>query len=240
MRPVLLLSLLLWLFNSPPHTGSRQAFYTDKSNVSVGKHSNDQPKLMERFADSLHIGRKGKAKVEINKYRLADSTYVTVKFFIRKGSAWSLRNDLSYPCDAPGGLETQLSDFNNDRLNDLTFVSAASAKGANEVRRLFIYNDKRQQLIPIINSQDYPNMLYNKQLNCIDAYLVYGGSSTVFARLQGNRLSTFARVDNMDNYSKVYVISPSGRERLIRKDKLNDPDDANIRYVNYKPLQANE
>ncbi len=240
MRSVLLLSLLLWLFNNPSHTGSRQAFDTDNSKVSVGRHYNHEPELIEQFADSLHIGPKGKAKVEVSKYRLADSNYVTVKFFIRKGSAWSLRNGLSYPCDAPGGLETQISDFNNDRLNDLTFISAAPARGANEVRRLFIYNDQRQQLIPIINSQDYPNMLYNKQLNCIDAYLVYGGSSTVFARLQGNRLSTFARVDNMDNYRKVYVIIPSGREKLIRKDKLHDPDDANIRYVNYKPLQAYE
>jgi len=32
----------------------------------------------------------------------------------------------------------------------------------------------------MVNAEEYPNMLYNKELDCIDAFLIHGGTSTVF------------------------------------------------------------
>ncbi len=54
---------------------------------------------------------------------------------------------------------SQLEDFNNDGIKDMTYVSAVAARGANEVRRLFIYDKKRDELVYIKNSEDYPNPL---------------------------------------------------------------------------------
>ena len=69
------------------------------------------------------------------------------------------------------GFEPNISDFNNDNFKDITFISGSAARGANEVRRLFIYDNQNRELISIVNSQNYPNMQYNKELNCIDAFI---------------------------------------------------------------------
>ena len=193
--------------------------------------------IIETFVDSLNIGEKGKYKIELIKHRVLDDTYVIVKFYTKAPTpnGWHIRNTYMYECDALMGLNPNIADYNNDNFNDITFISAEAARSANEVRRLFVYDDDKQKLISIVNSQDYPNMLYNKKLNCIDAFLVHGGSSTVFAKIEGDSLKEFASVHN-DNYRTVYEIDESGKETMIRKDKIN-PENVYIRYSNYKPLE---
>jgi hypothetical protein len=132
-------------------------------------------------------------------------------------------------------LNPNITDFNNDNFKDITFISTQAARSANEVRRLFIYDDYKRELTSIANSEDYPNMIYNKELNCIDAFLIHGGSSTVFAKIKGDSLIEFASVHN-DSHRTVYEIDEFGNEKLLRKDRI-DPEDIYIRYSNYKPLK---
>ena len=84
------------------------------------------------------------------------------------------------------------------------------------------------------NSENYPNMLYNKELNCIDAFLVYGGSSTVFLRISGDSLKEFASVEAMDGLT-VKEIDRNGKEKIIFQDTTNKA--AYIRFKTYKPLK---
>ena len=84
------------------------------------------------------------------------------------------------------------------------------------------------------NSENYPNMLYNKELNCIDAFLVYGGSSTVFLRISGDSLKEFASVEAMDGVT-VKEIDRNGKEKIIFQDTKNKA--AYIRFKTYKPLK---
>ncbi|MBL7704216.1 MAG: hypothetical protein JNM21_01600 [Taibaiella sp.] len=136
-------------------------------------------------------------------------------------------------------LKPHIADFNNDSFMDITFISATAARGSNEVRRLFIYDAEEKKLVSIVNSENYPNMRYNKELDCIDAFLVYGGTSTVFTRIEGDSLKEFASVHN-DQYRTVYEIDKSGKERQLSKDSITDPGEIYIRYINYKPLKAYE
>jgi hypothetical protein len=53
-----------------------------------------------------------------------------------------------------------LADFNNDGFKDVTYMSAEAARGANEIRRLFMYNREKDQLVYIKNSDQYPNLEY--------------------------------------------------------------------------------
>lgn len=206
--------------------------------VSIADTTNTNTEIIETFVDSLNIGEKGKNKVELIKHRVFDDTYVIVKFY-RKATVpnrWYNANTYIVQCNAMQGLVPNITDFNNDNFNDITFISAQAARGANEVRRLFVYDDYKRALISIVNSEDYPNMLYNKELNCIDAFLFHGGTSTVFARIKGDSLKEFASVHN-DSHRTVYEVDKFGKDKLLRRDKIN-PEDVYIRYMNYKPLKA--
>ena len=132
------------------------------------------------------------------------------------------------------GFEPNISDFNNDNFNDITIISGTAARGANEIRRLFIYDNQKQELISIVNSPDYPNMLYNKELDCIDAFLVYGGCSTVFLNIDGDSLKRFASVELFDGLT-VSTYDRKGKEKIIMTDKTNKA--GYIRYKNFRPLK---
>lgn len=223
---------------------ARQGDNSDKPHASIDTvpakpvlpHAeNSSTAIVETFTDSLHIGEKGRSKVELIKHRVLDDIYVIVKFYTRGADDWLLQNTYLYECDAMMGLYPTVADFNNDGFNDLTFISATAARGANEIERLFVYDDSEMSLISIVNSQEFPNMHYNKELDCIDAFLVYGGSSTVFARIQGDSLKEFARVDN-DEFRTVVEIDQNGNEKLLRRDPIKSGD-VYTRYLNYNPLK---
>src|SRR5262249_54416878 len=150
--------------------------------IGILKNVSDTAKLEEFFVDSLHIGQKQFNKVEISRFSTPDSFFVVIKFYSRINKTWQLKQTFEFQKDMEIGCDPKLSDFNNDGHNDLTYVSDVAARGANEVRRLFIYDKTNDKLIYMKNSEDYPNMLYNKTLNCIDAFLIYGGCSTVFLK----------------------------------------------------------
>jgi hypothetical protein len=196
--------------------------------------------IIETFVDSVNIGEKGKCKIELIKHRVYDDIYVIIKFFIKGRNTikdpetWMIQNNYSYETDALMGFEPIISDFNNDDFNDITFISGTAARGANEVRRLFIYNNPKQELLSIVNSEEYPNMLYNNELDCIDAFLVYGGCSTVFLNIDGDSLKKFARVE-LDDGLTVSTYDRNGKEKIIRTDKTNKA--GYIRFRNFKPLK---
>lgn len=189
--------------------------------------------IEEFFSDSLTIGRKGKNKIEISKIRNEDACEVILSFYSREDKNWLLKNRFQFAKDAITGIDPEISDFNNDGYNDITYVSNAAARGANEVRMLFIYDPAKDVLIPIQNSEEYPNLAYNKELNCIDAFLVHGGTSTVFLVLEGNQLKEIASVHN-DSHRTVYKTDKDGNSILISRDSLN-PEDIYMRYKNFDP-----
>lgn len=214
----------------------------NKGNIAVDEQngSTSTTEILETYVDSLNIGRKGKCKIELIKHRVYDDIYVIIKFFIKGRNTtkdpetWMTQNSYCYETTAIMSFEPNLSDFNNDNFNDFTFVSGTAARGANEVRRLFIYDDKKQELISMVNSQDYPNMLYNKELQCVDAFLVYGGSSTVFLRIKGDSLKEFASVEAFEGIT-VREFDKNGKEKIIYQDTANKA--SYIRYRTYKPLK---
>lgn len=207
----------------------------DTQNTDTGKTA-----IIETFVDSLNIGEKGKCKVELIKHRVYDDNFVIVKFYIKgryttkDPETWMNTNTYCYETNAMMGFEPKISDFNNDNFNDITFISGTAARGANEVRRLFIYDNQEQKLISIVNSQDYPNMLYNKELDCIDAFLVYGGCSTVFLNIKGDSLKEFASIDLSEGLT-VSTYDKNGKEKIIKRDKKYEP--GYTRFKNFNPLK---
>lgn len=79
---------------------------------------------------------------------------------------------------------------------------------------------------------------YNKKLNCIDAFMVFGGSQTVFMKIRSDTLWAFAKV-NLTDRIIITEIDAHGKETELRNDNY-DTEDSYVRFSNYKPLTKNE
>lgn len=224
----ILIGLILFLFIS---CGQRQ-----DTNIVEEKTPNEF--LIEHFVDSINIGIKNNNKIELYHYKtIEDSSYVIIKFYSKQNQKWILKNKYEFEKDVFTAIDTKLNDFNNDSLNDVTYLSNVAARGGNEVRRLFIYDNENDQLKFIKNSENYPNMLYNKELNCIDSWIIYGGCSTVFLEIKGDSLREFASV-NIFNGLSVVSFDEFGNESYI----LEDPNYLGVyeRFINYNPIELYE
>ncbi len=205
-------------------------------------HDESQPVLMEYYADSTSIGRNGYNKVELSRY-VVDNRYVVIKFFSKlPDNTWSLKQKFLYGKDFVSNCNMRVSDFSNDGLGDMTYVSDVAARGANIVRRLFIYNPDPDTLVCLKNSEEYPNMQYNGKLNCIDAFLMYGCCSTVFLRIQGDSLKLIASVEVCEDGMGMATVSAYDEfdNRKVVKEISNKKFDTYTRFESYEPLKPYE
>lgn len=194
-----------------------------------------QTVLDETFTDSTQVGVKGKFKLAINQFRTDDSVYVEINLFEKINNKWLIKQKLEYLKDDVTNCEPELKDFNNDGFNDLTFKSAAAARGANEIRKLLIFDPSKKAFVLMKNSDQYPNLQYNELLNCVDAWLVYGGSSTVFLKIEKDSLREFAGVSLDNNNREIYIIDKKGKRKTLKKEFVKDLE-VYTRYQNYNPL----
>ena len=85
------------------------------------------------------------------------------------------------------------------------------------------------------NSDHYPNLQYNELINCVDAWLVYGGSSTVFLKIEKDSLRKFAGVSLDNDNREIYIIDKKGKRKTVKKEIVKDLE-VYTRYKNYNPL----
>jgi len=212
----------------------------NSTTVSKSEEGNVSAKeLVEFFTDDSKVGVPRKNKIEISNFKKSDGNIIEIKFYLlAENKEWKLKQTFEFEKDGLLDCDPKLEDFNNDGFKDMTYVSAVAARGANEVRRLFIYDKKKDELIYIKNSENYPNMQYNKELDCIDAWLFHGGTTTVFLKIDEDSLREFASVDNGINRT-VYLIDKNGKEKLLRTDKIKE-EDIYVRYNNFNPPKPYE
>lgn len=236
------LSIVLLLFFSCQNRQGNKPDQTFKPNIGATSKveskriEKEAVELLEHFVDSLNIGKPTKNKIELSHFRNSDSGYVVIQFYTKaKGRNWRLKQKFHFLKDDISGCFTELSDFNNDGFKDVTYKSAIAARGANDVRNLFIYDSSKDQLIYMKNSENYPNMAYNKKLDCIYAFLVHGGSTTVFLKIEGDSLKEFASV-NLDDKINIQLVDKNGKRRSIVKDRKSNFDPY-TRFKNFRPLE---
>lgn len=203
----------------------------------------------EKFVDSLNAGAKGKTKVEFEKYKHTGNgdVFVSINFYKSKKKrvkgqktdvdTWVLTNSFKFDKDGITGLDVQISDFNNDGFNDVTYQSGIAGRGGNIVMTLFVYNPKNEDFIHIRNSDNYPNLSFNSKLNCINSLILTGSTTTAFLRIKKDSLDEFARVDVSDKIV-VEEKDSTGKFKIIEEKlfKGNDEDFYKT-FRNYKPLE---
>ncbi len=190
--------------------------------------------LREFFVDSTNIGNKGFNKLEARLFEFKDSIFIRLEFFSLRQNRWTKKNHFEFEKDGISGIDPIITDFNNDSLKDFQYKVAIAARGANDIGRLFIYDKQGDSLILIKNSIDYPNMLYNKNLDCIDALLIHGCSSQAFLKIEKDSLIEFAWI-HLSNRIHVYEIDERGNEHAILNDSINEFD-CYTRFLSYNPL----
>ena len=195
-------------------------------------------KAEEEYSDSLKIGVSGKYKIDFKKFRTDDSVYVVIKFYEKKSTKWNLKQTFNFLKDGVLSCDPEFKDFNNDQLNDFTFQSSIAGRGANTIRKLFLFDKQKGELIFIKNSEDFPNLRYNKNLDCIDAFRVYGGTQTAFAKIEKDSLREFANVEIFDERIIINTIDKNGKKETLRNKKFLE--DSYIRFENYAPLKEYE
>jgi hypothetical protein len=198
--------------------------------------------VLESYSDDRHIGRRRRNKIEIDivnngQFRAYHPTNLAIIRFYSRGYArkWELRQTLEFDDDALAGADLQFADFNNDGFKDVTFVSGTAARGANEIRTLLIYDKSEDALVHVENSREYPNLEYNKTLNCIDSWMFHGATTTVFLKLERDRLREFARV-NTGSEIVVDLIDQKGESKTILRKKMKE-DHVYTRFWNFHPLK---
>lgn len=215
----------------------------DENNSSLAK-SNDTQKtvdeqkpikaeLLEFFADSSEIGVKGKNKLEISSISLPDNIHAIVKFYTKLKKKWLLKDSFDFITGGISNLNVDVLDFNTDGFKDFSFHSSTSARGANEIRTLFIYDEKKDWLIHIKNSEQYANLQYNSKLKCVDAFNVWGGSMSYFLNIVGDSLKPFASVELNEGLT-ITEYDKHGNEKIIRQD--TSIKHSYGRYKSYNPL----
>jgi hypothetical protein len=192
---------------------------------------------IEQFSDAKQIGRRGKNKIEVRCYGSGTKRFAEIKFFTRSEyGAWFQVQSFNFDKDEVTDCNPVIEDYNNDGFYDFTYQSNVAARGANEVRKLFIYNQKQDELLYIQNSEDYPNLAYNKKLNCVDSFRVSGTTETDFLHIEGDSLREFASVEN-GLERVVTVTNKRGESRVLRRQKynINDFGEAFRRFYTYNP-----
>jgi len=197
-----------------------------------------EPVLDEEFIDSTNIGEGENYKIIIRQLRDIDKVVAEMELFRKEGNNWILKQKINKEKNGITGLSVNIADFNNDGYNDITYKSEVAARGANELRNLFIFDKEHDSLVFVKNSSKYPNLEYNAELDCIDAWLVYGGSSTVFLKLENDILREFAGVSLLDTRT-IYTIDIKGQKTILSNNLITDSI-VYMRYSNFNPLKINE
>jgi hypothetical protein len=170
----------------------------------------------ESIIDSNNIGIKSQFKLDIRQIRnLEEGVYVVFNLYEKHEKDWVVRQTYSIRKDGLTNMDLMISDFNNDGFNDMTFQSAVAARTDNEIKSLFIFDKAAFEFKLIKNSSHYPNLRYNKELDCIDAWLIYGGSSTLFLKIDSDTLREFAGIDLYNYYLTVYQIDEHDNIKIL-------------------------
>ena len=133
-------------------------------------------------------------------------------------------------------LNAEIKDYNNDNYNDLIFRSGVAARGGNIVQSLVLYSPERKSLNFIKNSENFPNLLYNEKLDCVDAMILTGGVTTSFLKIENDSLNEFANVDQRDGRISVSIIEENGKWKEIKNIK-DKSEDVMKRFINFNPIE---
>lgn len=192
------------------------------------------------FVDSTDIGIPGNNKVWLANIVFDDSIpKAYVHFYSKKNNNWNVNYLFEDDHWSGDVLMPDIVDFNNDGYKDFKYLKGTGARGGNGINNLFIYDKTGDSLFHVVNSNEYPNLHYNKETNSINSYILTGGNETLFMRLDSNRLTPFASIDQYDKNIIVTVYDKNGKSKVIKEDTSGKYGEF-AKFTNYNPLTVEQ
>lgn len=235
MKNILLFVICLYL-SSSCKTNNHEIQVISNIN-EVGKYSIDTS-LVYTYEDSISIGERKKYRLSVNGYlrssEIQDTLLLKINLLERVGSDWICNQNLTDTIYGIVDPEIEITDINDDGLNDFNFKYALSGRGYNELRKYYLFDKKKKQFIGIKNSSKYPNLSYNKDLDCIESHIGHGGYSTVFLEIETDSMREFSTIDMYDKQRIVSILDTKGEITIIDRIEYDlDTEDADIIYGDY-------
>ena len=191
---------------------------------------------VQRFSDSQTFVKAGRYKINVVQKNSAEFSTVYFMMYKKSKSSWikiqegNFRKESSFPLT----VDTS-EDLNNDGYGDLKISFAQAVRGSNSIEKVLMFDPRKQQLVEILNSQEYPNLHYNQSRNCLSSYAFYGGTSTYFLKIKKNMLEEFGRVDYSNDTVQSFRII-NGKEILLQKRSYKSTDAA-VFFSDFDPLK---
>lgn len=193
-------------------------------------------KLFESFIDSTTIKEKLSFKVEFRRYGISqdEAHWVKVDFFKKRINKW--QKVLSYQTDINQTHinKPELKDLNKDGYLDFSYVPFLTARGANELREHFIYDQDLNNYIHIKNSSHYPNLSYNEYLKGYNSFAFHGGTTQYFLSLELDTLIELASIEIRGLERELILYDTVGIVTMVKKDSLEE--EGFPFYKNYNPI----
>ena len=196
-------------------------------------------RLLEEYTDSLSIGRSGDYKIHLWSSKNRSGWPLTTEFelYEKIGHEWKVIQHHLIEKKGLMPLSPEYADFNNDGFIDLTFVSDDAARGANELRSLFIFDSLQKKLVFIEGSENCSNIRYNSDLDCIDCWAFSGSTTTSFMKIEEDSLIRFACVDQDHSTGQIEShIHLSNGETKTLHEITNTGFSFFARFENYDPV----
>jgi hypothetical protein len=193
---------------------------------------------LESYSDSITTKEGELYIVQLIRVESKDSDRhgVQIEFF-RNSKRRDLINSYEIDKDTLTGCDPKVYDYNGDGNMDYSFVSNLAARGANEVRTLFIFNPKDKSFIHVKNSEQFPNIIYNPKLKCLDSWAFHGGTTQSFLKLEADSLIATYTID-VHGTERVLAKYENGKRIKIKTDSIEDVGFP--RYINYDPFEEYE
>ena len=201
----------------------------------IGKVKQEEPFELV-FMDSTTIDKKGNFKLEIAEYADSLNEIVNISLFEKQQGNWVSIQQINDTLDEEmhGRLDPDLIDINGQGWIDLNFKYLLPFRGANEVRKHYLFDRHAKQFTPIINSIDYSNLSYNEELDCFQSCAVFGGFATIFFQLDSDSLREFASIVMSDGQRVVTVTDKEGYQSIISEIPYDlESEDRDTAYGDY-------
>lgn len=191
--------------------------------------------ILEFFVDSASFGQRQNNKIEVYKIGAQENTIAKVCLYEKVKNLWRLKDSLSLEVARIENLKTEIFDFNNDNFKDIIFTTGMAARGGNNVQTLILYSPRSKSLNWIKNSESFPNLMYNEKLDCIDSFILTGGQTTYFLKIENDSLKEFANVDQRDGRIIAEIRDVNGKWKEI--ERIKEETEGFDRFINFNPIQ---
>lgn len=238
-RCYLISIMLLALFSCTNRTsvGSHSDIQNTTNQTVVHDYQNGDVNASYLFVDSTNVGQKGKYKITVE--GLIDGAKMDLKMNLseKTPTGWKTVQEITETVLDLSDPDIELADINNDGFMDLRFKNMLAGNGYNELRKHYVFDKSNMQLKPITNSDNYPNLYYDPDLDCVVSYAVSGGYSSTFLVLEADSLREFASIVLSDNQRTVSTRNKQGVITILDKSDYNlDRPDADLTYGQYNYL----